>query len=165
MCLQDKQFRLVRTLLFDGESGLRGSGVQKDIKSRFDITLHAEPRYKRLMAERAIREIKLRLAIQLHLKKEPLTRWKNYFETTIQTINRHQEKTYRSINQLLQAYVTATTSVVPQNIDHLYRYKVGDKIALNVSPNQRRQLGFKWSLNQGKEGDKTSRNKTTHWVF
>jgi hypothetical protein len=63
--LQQKDFQLVKTLLFDGESGIRSAKAQKQIYKELNIKVHAEPFYKRNMAERAIKEIKLRMAIHL----------------------------------------------------------------------------------------------------
>jgi hypothetical protein len=42
--------------------------VQRDILEKLNIKIHAEPFWKRAMAERAIREIKLRMAVCLDLK-------------------------------------------------------------------------------------------------
>ena len=55
-------------LLFDGEVALTSKKAQKEIHSKFNIVVHAEPFFKRLMAERAIKEIKLRMRILLNLK-------------------------------------------------------------------------------------------------
>ncbi len=63
--MQVREFQKVRTLLFDGESALRSPAVQKEILSKLKIKIHAEPYWKRSMAERAIGEIKLRTAIHL----------------------------------------------------------------------------------------------------
>jgi hypothetical protein len=54
--------------LFDGESGLRSIKSQKTIFDKFQIKVHAEPFFKRNMAERAIKEIKLRIAILLDIE-------------------------------------------------------------------------------------------------
>jgi hypothetical protein len=63
--LQVREFQKVRTLLFDGESALRSPAVQKEIQNKLKIKIHADPYWKRSMAERAIGEIKLRTAIHL----------------------------------------------------------------------------------------------------
>lgn len=63
--LQTREFKDMRTLLFDGESALRSQTVQRDIKNKLKVKIHAEPLWKRSMAERAIREIKLRMAVRL----------------------------------------------------------------------------------------------------
>lgn len=68
--LQVKEFTTTKTILFDGESGLRSKNVQKEIYHRFKIKIHAEPYFKRNMAERGIREIKLRLALLLSLESK-----------------------------------------------------------------------------------------------
>lgn len=54
--------------MFDGESGLRSKKIQKEIFDKYKIKVHAEPHYKRNMAERAIREVKLRMALLLDIK-------------------------------------------------------------------------------------------------
>jgi predicted acetyltransferase len=64
--LQVREFQKVRTLLFDGESALRSPAVQKEIQNKLKIKIHADPYWKRSMAERAIGEIKLRTQIHLY---------------------------------------------------------------------------------------------------
>ena len=71
--LKVREFQDTRTLLFDGESGLRSKSVQRDILKQLKITVHAEPLWKRAMAERAIREIKLRMAVHLDFEGNTLT--------------------------------------------------------------------------------------------
>ena len=65
MVMQVREFQKIRTLLFDGESALRSSTIQREILNKLQITVHANPFWKRSMAERAIGEIKLRMAIHL----------------------------------------------------------------------------------------------------
>jgi hypothetical protein len=59
--------------LFDGEAGLRSQKAQSEIAKKYLIKVHAEPFFKRNMAERAIREIKLRLSIVLKLEGQLCT--------------------------------------------------------------------------------------------
>ena len=66
--MQVREFQKIKTLLFDGESALRSSAAQRDIKNKLGITVHADPYWKRSFAERAIYEIKLRMAIHLDFK-------------------------------------------------------------------------------------------------
>jgi hypothetical protein len=66
--LQVREFQKTRTLLFDGESALRSASVQRNILNTVGIKVHAEPFWKRSMAERAIAEVKLRMAIHLDFK-------------------------------------------------------------------------------------------------
>ena len=58
---------MVKVLLFDGESGLNTQTARKIAADTYGIKLHAEAGFKRNLAERAVREIKLRTAIQLDL--------------------------------------------------------------------------------------------------
>lgn len=73
--MQDKNFETTRQLLFDGESALKSKQVQAQIRKRFNIKIHAEPYWKRSFAERAILEVKLRMAIHLDMegKTPPFT--------------------------------------------------------------------------------------------
>jgi hypothetical protein len=59
---------LTSTLLFDGESGLRSKNIQNEIFKKYKLKIHAEPYYKRNMAERSVKEIKLRMALLLNLE-------------------------------------------------------------------------------------------------
>jgi hypothetical protein len=53
--------------------------------------------------------------------------------------------------QMLKAFFTESpTTVLPQSLSHLYKFNVGDSVRINASPTQRRDLGFKYSLNIGK---------------
>ena len=53
-----REFQKVKALLFDGETALRSKAIQQDILNKLQIKIHAEPYWKRSMAERAIGEIK-----------------------------------------------------------------------------------------------------------
>lgn len=59
---------MCRTLLFDGEPGLRSKKAQQEIFEKFNIKIFADPFFKRNFAERAIREIKLRMGLYCNLK-------------------------------------------------------------------------------------------------
>lgn len=65
---QQKEFKLTRTLLFDGESGLKSKKAQQEIYAKFQIKVHAQPYFKRNTVERFVKEIKLRSAILCELK-------------------------------------------------------------------------------------------------
>ena len=136
-------------MLFDGESGLRSKKAQNIIADKFNIKVHAEAFYKRNMAERAIREIKLRMAVLLDLEKKPLTQWRNHLEQVLQIINQNK-KQYKSVMQMLADFFTKETVNLPQTSDQIYKFNIGDKVSIDAFPNQRRNLGFKYSLNMGK---------------
>ena len=57
-------------LLFDGESGLNTETARKTAANTYGIKIHAEAGFKRNLAERFVKEIKLRTAIQLDLNGE-----------------------------------------------------------------------------------------------
>ena len=96
---------------------------------------------------------------------EPFTRWRTYLESVLNVINMHQEKTFKSHNQMLVSYFTKPTVVIPQTSPKTFKYKIGDKVTMDALPNQRRDLAFKYSLNRGSKetdifvGKKTQNNK------
>jgi hypothetical protein len=141
---------LTRTLLFDGESGLRSKNVQNEMLKKHQLKIHAEPFFKRNMAERAIREIKLRMLLLLDMEKKPLTRWKEYLPTIINTINNYNKKTYRSLQNQLLSYFTQQYPSIPQSHSSLYKFKVNDIVGFNAFAKERRQIGFKYTFNLGK---------------
>lgn len=66
--LKQKEFQNANTLLFDGESGLRGRRIQNIVQEKYGLKIHAEPHFKRSLAERAIKEIKLRTSLLLEME-------------------------------------------------------------------------------------------------
>jgi hypothetical protein len=138
-----------RMLLFDGESGLRSKKVQNEMLQKYQLKIHAEPFFKRNMAERAIREIKLRMLLLLDMENKPLTRWKEHLPTVLNTINNHNKKTYRSLQNQLLSYFTQQYPSIPQSHSALYKFKVNDIVGFNAFAKERRQIGFKYTFNLG----------------
>ena len=68
----------------------------------------------------------------------------------VNTINHHQEKTFKSLNQLLVSFFTAPQDIVPQSSPRFYKYNINEKVGIVMTPGQRKQLGFKYTLNRGK---------------
>jgi hypothetical protein len=141
---------MTRTLLFDGETALRSKKVQHEILKKCNIKIHAEPYYKRNMAERAIKEVKLRIALLLDIEKKPFTKWKEYLDTVVNTINNHNKKDFRSLQNQLFTYFTQTHPVIPQKHFSFYKFNINDIVGLNVLAKQRKDFGFKYTLNRGK---------------
>jgi hypothetical protein len=141
---------MTRTLLFDGETALRSKKVQNEIFKKCNLKIHAEPYYKRNMAERAIKEIKLRMALLLDIKKKPFTKWKENLDTVVNSINNHNKTNFRSLQNQLFTYFTQTHPVIPQTHSSFYKFNINDVVGLNVFAKQRKELGFKYSLNRGK---------------
>jgi len=132
--------------LFDGESALKGAATQKEIEKTYHLKVYAQPGYKRVLAERYIREFKLRLYINLDMKKEPLTRWKNYVEQCVALINGQTKKTTK--NELLTFFVRETDNL-PQTNSVFYKYNIGDYCLVDMDRLTRKSLGFKWTRNLG----------------
>ena len=80
---------------------------------------------------------------------ENLTKWKTHLDTVLNAIN-FTRKTYRNYNDLLVEYFTSFSPVIPQSLEQLYKFKVGDKVLIDIPPSTRKNLGFKWSLQYGK---------------
>jgi hypothetical protein len=106
------------------------------------------------MAERAVREFKLRMAIKLdNLKKKDKINWKlwkDYIPFVVDSIN-NQRSTYRSRYAMLVAYFTQKPQPsLPQHQDRFFLYKLGDKVCFFRAKSDRKALNSKWSLTYGK---------------
>jgi hypothetical protein len=62
----------------------------------------------------------------------------------------HNERPFKSLNQMLENYFTSSTVVIPQLSSNMYAFNIGDKVLIDALPKQRRDLSFKYSLNKGK---------------
>jgi hypothetical protein len=80
-----------------------------------------------------------------------LTKWKDYLDIVITSINNHNKKIYKSLQNQLLAYFTQDQQIIPQLNLNLYKYKINDQVGLDVFPRQRRNLGFKYTLNLGEK--------------
>lgn len=143
--------------------------MQRDILEKLNIKIHAEPFWKRAMAERAIREIKLRMAVYLDLKGRKthppdyrktkcvfflfsglsLQKWRDHLAYVIDTINRGKPNFKSQFNLLMEYFTAPSTIMVPQQQDRFYKYKLGQRVRVNLSKTERTTLGFKYSLNYG----------------
>lgn len=80
-----------------------------------------------------------------------MTKWKDYLEIVVATINNHNKKIYKSLQNQLLDYFTQDYQIYPQINSHMYKYRVGDRVGMDVLPRQRRDLGFKYTLNLGEK--------------
>jgi hypothetical protein len=75
----------------------------------------------------------------------------------VNVINRNK-KEYKSILQMLTAFFTPnndnnkndTVAHLPHSEASFYKFNIDDTVKINVMPAQRKNLGFKYSLNIGK---------------
>jgi hypothetical protein len=58
LIVQDRHFQNTSVLLFDGESAIASAKVAQLVSEKYGIKLLAQPRFKRMLAERMIREVK-----------------------------------------------------------------------------------------------------------
>jgi len=134
--------------LFDGESALKSHKAKHLVQQKYNIQLLAVAKYKRNLAERYVREIKLRTSLALDNEGWRLNRWKNVLPQVLSTLNGKQSTP--STWQQLSQFFTRTTYTVPQSQPDLYRFSIGDQVRTDLSRHQRRQLTFKYSLHFGK---------------
>ena len=166
--MQVREFQKVKTLLFDGESALRTPALQKENNNKLQIKIHAEPYWKRSLAERAIGELKIRMAIHLDFngnvslpipgnKKNyspffsglALNKWKDNLPFVLDTINRNKPDYKSQLNELIAYFTNPVTTILPQENPKLYKFKVGDRVRVNLSKAERTPIGFKFSLHYG----------------
>jgi hypothetical protein len=81
----------------------------------------------------------------------PLSQWKNHLETVVNVINNHHAVIFKSQLQMLKAYFTTPTLYIPQTYEPFYRFNVGDTVKMDVPPEIRKSLSFKYTLNKGKK--------------
>lgn len=60
---QEPHFQHTKKLLFDGETALRSKTVQQQIMQQCGVQTHAEAGFRRNQAERAIKEVKIRMTV------------------------------------------------------------------------------------------------------
>jgi hypothetical protein len=82
--------------------------------------------------------------------EQPFTRWKSYLDQVVNTINFHSEKTFKSLQNQLLAYFTEEKKIIPQSQESMYKFSLNDIVNIDVLPRNRKELGFKYSLNSGK---------------
>jgi len=78
-----------------------------------------------------------------------LNRWKDNLPFVLSAINRNKPNYKSQMNELLTFFTTPQSTVIPQYQDKLFRFKIGDRVRLNLSKAERTNLGFKYSLYYG----------------
>ncbi len=78
--------------------------------------------------------------------------WKNHVEEVINIINaRHNKSSYRSFNTILKTYYGETDdTLLPQRLFKLYKFDIGDRVFIQLTPKIRRSFDFKYSLLPGR---------------
>jgi hypothetical protein len=54
------------------------------------------------------------------------------------------------MNELIEFFTKPATTLIPQKQDRFYKYKIGDRVRINLNKAERTALNFKYSLNYGK---------------
>jgi hypothetical protein len=75
-----------------------------------------------------------------------LNAWKQVLNHSVNSIN-YNKIAYKSKLGLLKDFFTKPPVVIPQSIKNIYRFSVGEKVYVDLTPIQRKNIGFKWSLN------------------
>lgn len=78
-----------------------------------------------------------------------MSKWRDFLPQVVNSINHHQEKTYRSQIKLLEDFFTRPTETLPQTHPKLFKFQINQKVSIDATPQQRKKLGFKYSLNRG----------------
>jgi hypothetical protein len=83
--------------------------------------------------------------------------WREHVEVVVNAINSHRNAAPPA--QTLVEYFSSPPPVFPLT-DRYYKYNVGDKVRVDLTPSQRQTLGFKYSMyygmkraNAGQQGD------------
>ena len=162
-------------MLFDGEPGLASVKTQKEIFQKCNqLKVYANASFKRNMAERAVKELKIRLSIKLDLEGtallfllllllllvpkitffyvcaagKPLSAWKTYLPTVVDSINFTRPSERNSLDILIQ-YFTSPTVTIP-HMKKCFKFDINERVLIDLTPNLRRNLSYKYSLYFGK---------------
>jgi hypothetical protein len=68
----------------------------------------------------------------------------------VNTINAYNRPNYKSKQAMLADYFKQPSMIVPQKQEKFYKFNVGDRVVVALSPLMRRSLSFKFSLFPGK---------------
>jgi hypothetical protein len=74
-----------------------------------------------------------------------LNAWKQVLNHSVNAIN-YNKITYKSKLGLLKDFFATPPVVIPQSIKNIYRFSVGEKVYVDLTPIQRKHIGFKYSL-------------------
>lgn len=85
-----------------------------------------------------------------HFSELPRTTWARHLSTVLAILNA-KVTSFRSTSEILSRYFTTPDNIVniPQKDSRFFRFNVGDRVYVHLSPAQRKALGFKWSLAPG----------------
>jgi hypothetical protein len=62
---------------------------------------------------------------------------------------------------MLADYYSQPSNIVPQKQERFFKYKVGDRVVVALSPLVRRDFSFKYSLFPGKNNDRQKQKRKT----
>lgn len=77
-------------------------------------------------------------------------KWRDHLAYVLDTINRGKPNFKSQLNLLLAYFTKPQPTMVPQQQEKLYKFKIGQRVRMNLSKNERTTLGFKYSLHYGK---------------
>lgn len=113
------------------------------------IRVYADAYFKRNLAERYVKEVKLRMAVLLDFKKLSFREWRQYIDHIVANINNNREIKDKSLNLMLTRYFTQPTVVMPQHNVQMFLYNINDKVFIDLKKSERQDVSFKYSLNRG----------------
>jgi len=80
---------------------------------------------------------------------EALNKWKDNLRFVLDSINRSKPDYKSQMNELIEFFTKPATTIIPQKQDRFYKYKIGDRVRINLNKAERTALNFKYSLNYG----------------
>jgi hypothetical protein len=79
-----------------------------------------------------------------------LNKWKDNLPFVLDSINRNKPDYKSQLNEIINFFTNPVTTILPQENQKLYKYKIGDRVRINLSKAERTNLNFKYSLHFGK---------------
>jgi hypothetical protein len=80
-----------------------------------------------------------------------LNKWKDNLPFVLDSINRNKPDYKSQLNEIINFFTNPETTILPQKNQKLYKFKIGDRVRINLSKAERANLSFKYSLHYGKK--------------
>ena len=78
-----------------------------------------------------------------------MNKWKDNLQFGLDSFNSRNKK-------YIGFFTNPVTTILPQENPKLYKFKIGDRVRINLSKAERANLSFKYSLHYGKKKKKKS---------
>ncbi len=82
--------------------------------------------------------------LALALLNQKLNKWKDNLRFVLDSINRSKPDYKSQMNELIEFFTKPATTIIPQQQDRFYKYKIGDRVRINLNKAERTALNFKY---------------------